>query len=376
MSGSQQQVSQQPVLVMAGGTGGHIFPGIAVANAIREQQVPVIWLGSRNSMEEKLVSDHGIEFFGLSISGVRGKGLLIKLLAPLKLSWAVLQACRIIIGIRPRAVIGLGGFASAPGGIAAVLLRRPLYIQEQNAIPGLTNRWLAKFSYCAFEGFAGSFAPFGIEAIHTGNPVRKEIEALATNAEDPDFSNRPARLLVIGGSLGALHLNEVVATAISEIDLDLRPDIRHQAGKAHVEITQQAYESVAVKASVTAFIDDMATAYAWADIVIARAGALTVTELMHAGKASILVPYPHAVDDHQTTNAQILATNRAAIVIADSELNSISLSQQLSQLLSSKRLIVEMGTAARELVLADSAAMVARVTLSGAKCRGGQYAAG
>ncbi len=376
MNMSASQDSQMPVLVMAGGTGGHIFPGIAVAKVLLEQQVPVIWLGSRNSMEEKLVTARGIEFFGLSISGVRGKGLLTKLLAPLKLSWAVLQASRIIIGVRPRAVIGLGGFASAPGGIAAILLRRPLYIQEQNAIPGLTNRWLAKFSHCVFEGFAGSFAPLGIEAIHTGNPVRKEIESLLAPGEEFNHSNRPVRLLVIGGSLGALHLNEVVATAILDIDSDLVPEIRHQSGKAHVELTRQAYANADVSATVTAFIDDMAAAYAWADLVIARAGALTVTELMHAGTASVLIPYPHAVDDHQTKNAQILVENKAAVLIADSKLNSATLSNTLAQLLSSKKHLIDMGSAAKALALKGSAATVARASLSGSKCKGGENAAG
>lgn len=357
-----------PVMIMAGGTGGHIFPALAVADVLRNRNIPVIWLGSRNSMEERLVPSRGIEFVGLGVKGLRGKGLIALFAAPFKLTWAVIQASIAIIKRRPRAVLGLGGFASGPGGLAAVLLRKPLYVQEQNAIPGMTNRTLARFSRCVMEGFPGSFRNLPKPALHTGNPVRETIENLTPPAERMSNRTGPVRLFVMGGSLGAKRLNEVVPEALTLLDDALCPEVRHQTGESHLQATRDGYRQANVKADVAAFIDDMADVYGWADLVIARAGALTIAELAQAGLASILVPYPHAVDDHQTVNAQVLVKRKAAILIPDNELTATRLKAELLGLLAGREQLLDMAETAHTLARPKAAEQVARVCLGEIDC--------
>jgi len=362
--------AKAPVMIMAGGTGGHIFPALAVAEVLRKRNIPVVWLGSRNSMEERLVPSTGIEFIGLSVKGLRGKGIATLLIAPFKLSWAVMQAAVAVVKRRPRAVLGLGGFASGPGGLAAVILRKPLYVQEQNAIPGMTNRTLARFSRCVMEGFSGSFQNLTKPVLHTGNPVRQTIEQLASPAERMAGRTGPARLFVMGGSLGAKSLNEVVPETLALLDETYRPEVRHQTGELHLQAARDCYRQSNVKADVVAFIDDMAEVYGWADLVIARAGALTVAELAQAGLASILVPYPHAVDDHQTVNAQVLVQVGAAVLIADHELTTARLKIELTHLLASREKLFQMAETAHTQARPNAAETVARVCLGEIDCAG------
>jgi len=353
-----------PVLIMAGGTGGHIFPALAVAEVFAQRGIAVVWLGAVGGMEESIVKEKNIEFVGLTITGVRGKGLLSKTKMPFKLGVAVFQAARLILSIKPRCVLGLGGFASGPGGLAAVLLRCPLVIQEQNAIPGMTNRYLAKWSTKVLEGFADSFAGKANKAIHVGNPVRQSITSLMATHGRMKYRQGPIRILVFGGSLGAQTLNQMVPAAVSLLPPDRQPIIRHQTGKRHLDDTKKIYQEQGVNAEIVDFIDDMAEVYAWSDLVIARAGALTVTELMHAGVASILVPYPYAVDDHQAANAKILVDCQAAIMLRDDELTAKSLSDILKDLLDSRPRLLEMGEIAHAQSRPQSAETVADICLA------------
>lgn len=356
-------MANAPILIMAGGTGGHIFPALAVAEELAKRHVPVVWLGSAGGMEEGIVRNRNIEFVGLTIKGVRGKNLLSKLSLPVKLVVAIFQAARIIVSVKPQCVLGLGGFASGPGGLAAILLRRPLVIQEQNAIPGMTNKYLAKYSDHVLEGFAGSQFGDAIEATHVGNPVRSSITALEPVATRLANRQGKIRILIFGGSLGAQRLNQVVPQALARIDKQRRPMVRHQTGKRLLAETEEFYHAAKVEADVVDFIDDMAEVYAWADLVIARAGALTVTELMHAGLASILVPYPHAVDDHQAANARILVDCEAALMVRDNDLSAESLANILTELMASRDVLIEMGEAAHGQSRARSAETVVDICL-------------
>lgn len=312
-----------PVLVMAGGTGGHVFPALAVAEELRLRGVPVLWLGTRRGLEARVVPAAGFPIAWLKVAGLRGKGLLTLLMAPLTLFAALLQAGWIILRHRPRAVLGLGGFAAGPGGAMAWLLRRPLVIHEQNGIAGLTNRLLARRAQRVLTGFPDTFTAAHLgrnDAEWVGNPVRPEIAALPPPEHRLSVHSGPLRLLVVGGSLGARALNEVVPQALAQFPVESRPQVRHQSGSKNIEQAAAAYREAGVEASLEPFIQDMAAAYAWADLVICRSGALTVAELAAAGVASILVPYPHAVDDHQSRNARFLSEAGAAVLIQQKEL--------------------------------------------------------
>ena len=358
-----------PMMIMAGGTGGHIFPALAVAEVLRRRQVPVIWLGSKGGMEERIVPGHGIPMVTLRVKGLRGKGMGTLLLAPFKLAFAVIEALTAMLRHRPRAVLGLGGFASGPGGVAAWLLRKPLFIHEQNAIPGMTNRWLALNSRCVMEGFPGSFRTVGTTrpVIHTGNPVRREIVALPPAEARQQGRGGPVRLLVIGGSLGALRLNTTVPGAVARL-AGVEVDIWHQCGARHLEATRSAYAEAGVEARIEPFIEEMAEAYGWADLVVARAGALTVAELIQVGVAAVLVPYPYAVDDHQTANARVLVEAGAAKLIADAEVSAASLAGLLQPLLSDRRTLQRMALAAAPLKRPDAARHVAEICLGERDC--------
>ncbi len=304
------------VMIMAGGTGGHVFPALAVATALRERGAEVFWLGTRQGLEAKLVPAAGIDMEWVSVSGLRGKGAMAWLLAPWRLWWAALQVLAVIVRRRPVVVLGMGGFVTGPGGVVTWLLRKPLVIHEQNAVAGLTNRLLAPLAQRVMEAFPGTFQ--GRRVLCTGNPVRTAIAELP--APEQRFTGRSGamRLLVLGGSLGARALNEVLPAAITQ--LPSRPEIWHQAGSRHIDEARDRYRDAGVAARVEPFIDDMAEAYGWADLVVCRAGALTVAELAAAGVGAVLVPYPHAVDDHQTRNAAYLADAGAALVVQQREL--------------------------------------------------------
>jgi UDP-N-acetylglucosamine--N-acetylmuramyl-(pentapeptide) pyrophosphoryl-undecaprenol N-acetylglucosamine transferase len=352
----------RPVLIMAGGTGGHVYPALAVARELMAQRVPVVWLGTRGGIEARVVPAAGIPIHWLRISGLRGKGLSA-LLVPFKLLMACLQAAWVILRRQPRVVLGMGGYAAAPGGLMCRLLLKPLVIHEQNAVAGFTNRLLSKLANSILQAFPNTF-PAELHAYHTGNPVREDI----ANIPLPDIrlSQRKGRLrlLVIGGSQGSIFLNEIVPQAVATMPSGAWPEIRHQAGRGHAEATQQKYQSKDIAAEVTSFIDDMAQAYAWADIVVCRAGAMTVAELAAAGLPSILVPFPQAVDDHQTRNARFLADNGAAILANQSKLTPEALGDWLSELGVDRRRLVRMGQNARALARLDATRLVVKECLA------------
>ena len=353
----------QPVMIMAGGTGGHVFPALAVAGVLRQRRRDVVWLGTRRGIEARLVPAAGFEVEWIEVEGLRGKGIAGWLLAPLSLTRALWQARRALRRRRPGVVLGCGGFASGPGGIAAWLAGIPLVIHEQNAIVGMTNRWLARFALRVAEGFPGSFAP-GRRAVHVGNPIRREIAALAPPRER--FAGRagPLRIFVFGGSQGAAALNRLLPEAVARLAETARPRVLHQSGTRDCEATTAAYRKLGIQADVRAFIDDMAGAYETADLVVSRAGALSVAELAAAGVASILVPFPAAVDDHQTKNAAWLAQAGAARVVSEQGLTAAGLAQQLAELLSPGRPgLLAMAEAARSIAITDAAERVATLCL-------------
>jgi UDP-N-acetylglucosamine--N-acetylmuramyl-(pentapeptide) pyrophosphoryl-undecaprenol N-acetylglucosamine transferase len=301
------------VLIMAGGTGGHVFPALAVAHVLRNRDCRVVWLGTQKGIESRLVPAANIPIEWIRVSGVRGKGAVSWLTAPFRVARAVMDAMRVVRKIRPDVVLGMGGFVAGPGGIAARLLGCPLVIHEQNAVAGFTNRILARIAKVVAEAFPGSFSP-SIGAISIGNPVRADIEAVGDRR--PSI-RRPPNLLVFGGSQGALALNRIVPTALAQVEKQYRPSVMHQTGRGRVETTRAAYQTLGIEADVCEFIDDMAAAYTWADFVIARSGALTVAELAAAGLPSVLVPFPAAVDDHQTVNAKYLESRGAAVLMPE-----------------------------------------------------------
>lgn len=349
-----------PVLIMAGGTGGHVFPALAVARLLRERGVPVVWLGAPGSMESRLVPANGFPIEWIRVRGIRGKGALAWLRAPFAIFAAVVQAAGVLRRVRPRAVLGAGGFVSGPGGIAAWLLRIPLLIHEQNAIAGMTNRWLARVATQVLEGFPGSFGK-GSRARCIGNPVRAEI----ASAEDPArrFAQhgQQTSLLVLGGSQGAHRLNRLLPEALALIAPNGRPRIRHQAGERDLVATRQAYNVAKVDAEVLAFIEDMAGAYSWADLAICRAGALTIGELQAVGLGAVLVPFPAAVDDHQTRNAEAMVRIGAGVIVQERDLDAASLARLITQLAADRGRLLRMAQAARGAAVTDAAGKLADI---------------
>lgn len=350
-----------PVLILAGGTGGHIFPGLAVAQALRERSVPVVWLGSAGGMETRLVPPAGISIETISVKGLRGKGALALLKAPFLLLRSIMQALSILRRLRPRAVLSFGGYAAGPGGLGAWLLRRPLLVHEQNRAPGLTNRVLSRLARRVLCGFPGSFAPGRAEVV--GNPVRPAIAELPAPAERLAGRSGPTRLLVLGGSQGANALNTILPQVLAGLPTDQRPQVRHQCGERHADATRAVYESAGVSVSVEAFIADMADAYAWADLVVCRAGALTLSELCAAGVGSVLVPFPAAVDDHQTRNADYLVEAGAAVLVPEGEGFAERLAASTARLLPDAATRLAMAQAARAIAPVDAAGRVADIVI-------------
>jgi UDP-N-acetylglucosamine--N-acetylmuramyl-(pentapeptide) pyrophosphoryl-undecaprenol N-acetylglucosamine transferase len=347
-------MSRGPVLIMAGGTGGHVFPALALARLLRENAREVIWLGTRRGIEARIVPGEGIAIEWLSIGGLRGKGALTLLAAPVRLLRALLEALSVMRRHRPIVVVGLGGFVSGPGGIAAWLCRRPLVVHEQNAVAGFTNRCLARVARTVLTAFPAVF-PADTGAIEIGNPVRLDIAVLPPPAERFAGRSGAVRVLVIGGSLGAARLNESLPPAFAELlRAGVTLELRHQAGERHVQAARAAYAAAQVTAEVSAFIADMAAAYAWADLVVCRAGALTIAELAAAGVGALLVPYPHAVDDHQTRNAGYLVDAGAALCIADRDFTATRAVAALAPLCADRGRILAMASAARALARPDA----------------------
>ncbi|MGN2249038.1 undecaprenyldiphospho-muramoylpentapeptide beta-N-acetylglucosaminyltransferase [Frateuria sp. GZRe14] len=351
--------ADRPVLIMAGGTGGHIFPGLAVADVLRAQGIPVAWLGAAGGMETRVVPAHGIELHTVAVGGLRGKGLKTRLLAPLMLARALFASLRVLRRVRPRSVLSMGGYVAGPGGVAARITATPLLVHEQNRVAGYTNRKLAGFAKRVLAGFADAL-PNGE---WVGNPVRASIAALPPPADR--FATRSGRsqLLVLGGSLGARALNLALPQALALIPIDQRPVVRHQCGSRGLDEARAAYAQAGVEADVVPFIEDMAAAYGWADLAVCRAGALTIAELTAAGLGAVLVPFPYAVDDHQTGNAQALVEAGAAELIQERDLDVEKLAQRLAALLADRRQLTAMAEAARTQAKPDAAATIARACL-------------
>jgi UDP-N-acetylglucosamine--N-acetylmuramyl-(pentapeptide) pyrophosphoryl-undecaprenol N-acetylglucosamine transferase len=355
-------MSARPILIMAGGTGGHVFPALAVARVLRAQGAEVVWLGTRAGLEARVVPAAGFPVAWIRVRGLRGKGLVQRLLAPFMLALALLQSLWVMLRLRPAAVLGMGGFVTGPGGLMAWLLRRPLLIHEQNSVAGMTNRWLAPLARQVLVAFPGALPG----AQHTGNPVRADIAALP--APEARLAGRAGvpRLLVLGGSLGAQALNETLPAALALLPAALRPEVWHQTGTRHLDAGRAAYASAGVPARVEAFVDDMAAAYGWADLVVCRAGALTIAELAATGVGAILVPYPHAVDDHQTGNARYLVEQGAALLLPQLGLNAARLADLLQPLLGNRDRLLDMARRAHAMAQPAAAEQVAAACLAAA----------
>jgi UDP-N-acetylglucosamine--N-acetylmuramyl-(pentapeptide) pyrophosphoryl-undecaprenol N-acetylglucosamine transferase len=359
MTGSEEHRPKSPtLLVMAGGTGGHIFPGIAVAEMLEAKGWVIHWLGTEKRMEAKIVPEHGFEISFINIAGVRNKNLIERIKTPFKLLQSVLQSISVLRKIKPDVVLGMGGYASAPGGFAAWLMRIPLVLHEQNAVAGMTNRYLSKIATKVLSAFPQAFdKKINFEVV--GNPLRKEITDLTPVI--PEHPSSSKKVLVVGGSLGAKVLNDTVPQALKQIHLQ-NIDVWHQTGRGHQESVLTNYQNFGMaedKVKVTEFIEDMAAAYQWADIVICRAGALTVSELAMAAKPAIFVPLPHAVDDHQTKNAMYLVSRGAAKLLPQQEFNGTTLAQMLNSLFVSDSVVQSMVKAAHDAAHADATNRVA-----------------
>ncbi len=351
-------MSSRTIMIMAGGTGGHIYPGLAVADALRARGWQVVWLGAPNSMEAELVPKHGYEVAWVNFSGVRGKGALRLLTLPFTLLRALGQSGAAIFRHRPHVVLGMGGYITMPGGLMAALLRRPLVIHEQNSIAGMSNKVLAKLATRVLSGF-----PDVLKGTQwCGNPVRADIAALPEPQARYAARSGKLNVLVVGGSLGAQALNEALPKALAQLPEAERPTVLHQTGKKHFEAVQSLYAQVGVSADIRPFLDDMAHQYAQADVVICRAGALTVAEVAAAGVASVLIPFPFAVDDHQTHNARFLSEKGAAVLLPQTELNAEKLAQLLRQL--DRDRLSTMAQAARKLAKPDATQQVAEICIS------------
>ncbi|MBV1775529.1 undecaprenyldiphospho-muramoylpentapeptide beta-N-acetylglucosaminyltransferase [Burkholderiaceae bacterium DAT-1] len=347
-------LSPRTLIVMAGGTGGHIFPALAVAKEMQTRGWQVVWLGACGKMEETLVPQHGLPIELLPVRGLRGNGLMRKLTAPFEQLKAVMLALRVFRRHRPAAAIGFGGFTAFPGGVAAKLLGVPLFVHEQNSVAGLTNRALAQMGATLMKAFPEAFAGRG-ELV--GNPVRSEITAQPEPAARFAGRTGSLKVLVVGGSLGAAALNEAVPQALARLPLAERPLVTHQSGTKQIEALRSHYAQAGVEANCVAFIDDMAAAYAEADLVVCRAGALTVSELAAVGVGAIFVPFPHAVDDHQTGNARYLAENGAALLIQQRNLTPDWLAQQLKEM--TRERLLTMAERARTLGKPEATRVVA-----------------
>lgn len=352
--------ASRTIMIMAGGTGGHIFPALAVAEHLRAQGWNVVWIGVRGGMEERLIPPRGYAMSWVRFSGVRGRGLVAAALLPLNLLIAFWQTARAIFAHRPDVVLGMGGYVSFPGGMMASFFNRPLVIHEQNSIAGLANRVLARLADRVLTTFPNAFGE-ATAVIWTGNPVREEIAAMAPPENRYASRAGQLRLLVLGGSQGAQVLNTIVPEALALLAPEVRPRVIHQAGFRHQQAVQDRYRALGVAVEAVAFIDDMAARYAETDLIVCRAGATTVAEIAAAGIASVLVPYPHSVDDHQTLNARFLADRGAALLMPQSELTARGLADVLSRF--TRERLLAMAQSARAAGRPEATCAVAQVCM-------------
>ena len=346
------------LMIMAGGTGGHVYPAMAVADFLKNKGWQIVWLCTEGGMENRLIATKDYQKAMITMRGVRGNGFLGWLLLPAKLAKAFNQSAKALRQYQPNVVLGMGGFAAFPGGLMAKLLGKPLIVHEQNSVAGLTNKTLAHVAQRVLAAFP---AAFGSKAVLVGNPVRENITQIVAPEARLQKHDGALRLLIVGGSLGAQALNEVLPKALAQIPENKRPEVVHQAGEKHIATLLAYYEAAKVKADARAFIEDMAEMYAWADIVICRAGALTIAELSAAGIASVLVPFPHAVDDHQTSNAHYLSDAGAAVLIPQTEFTVEKVVKLLQDLTREKCL--DMAIKARLLGKPEATATVANICM-------------
>ena len=354
------------VVIAAGGTGGHVYPALAVAECLRRQAVRVVWLGTAAGLEARVVPRHGFDLDTVRVSGLRSGAWRRRSSAPLRFVLALGAARRCLRRHRAALVLGMGGYASAPGALAARLLGLPLVLHEQNAVPGLVNRCLGPWANRVLEAFPGAF-PARRRAIHVGNPVREEILEVPEPGVRLASHHGPLRVLVLGGSQGARILNQVVPQAVARLKDRAAVTLRHQTGRGNGEGTRERYTGIEFEVEVEEFIEDMAGAYGWADVVVCRAGALTVAELAAAGAASILIPFPFAVDDHQARNARRLVEVGAAVLMPQEDFDASQLSKLLIEFEQRRPRVLEMANAARRLAVEDAASKVARHCLEVAR---------
>lgn len=350
------------VLIMAAGTGGHIYPALSIARNLHARGYRTEWLGTTRGLEVDVLRDSDIPLHFIDVKGLRGKGVKSALQAPFMIASSVWQSLRVLRQVKPCCVLGMGGYVTGPGGVAARLAGRQLLIHEQNAIAGFSNRLLARIANRVMEAFPGTFSA-AAKVICTGNPVRAEIVALTASAARLRDSSAPLRVLVVGGSLGAVAINRLIPAALQLLTSGSRPHIWHQTGRNNLEETRCHYAdgdlAINETCRVDAYIQDMAAAYAWADLVICRAGALTVSEIAAAGLPSMLIPFPHAVDDHQTRNAHWLSDAGAALLMPQCALTAELLAAQLNTFMNDRNLLLSMAGAARALARPEACDLVA-----------------
>ena len=359
-------MDMRPVMILAGGTGGHVFPALAVANELKQRGVPIIWVGTEKGIEAKVVPEAGYSLALMHVQGLRGKGFMQYLRAPLIITKALFESLKIVRKYNPCALLGMGGFVSGPCALIGVLLRKPLIIHEQNAVVGLTNRILAPLSRIMFTGFPIQYKKAHLE--YSGNPVRNELMCMAEPKVRLNRSNKKKRLLIIGGSLGALSLNNYLPQAIKIISQSMKIDVWHQTGVNKRERVLWSYQQEDLQVQVDEFIDDMAKAYAWADLIVCRSGAITLAEIAAVGLGSVLVPYPYAVDDHQTQNARSYVDAGAACLLPESEMTAEKIATLLETLLADDERLVSMAEAAKNLGHINASKRVADACLDACGC--------
>ena len=353
----------KPILIMAGGTGGHIYPALAVADHLRDKGFSLFWLGTSNGLEARVVPGKGYQLLTINVSGLRGKGLMKWIQAPVVICRGLIQSLQILIHLKPAVVLGMGGFVSGPGGLATWIMRIPLCIHEQNAIAGMTNCMLAPLANLVMEAFPNTFAD-RFNAKVTGNPVRSEIRnSVPAHKTDNSGKKHTLQLLVLGGSQGARKLNQIIPETLAIIPENIHIEVRHQTGENHYVETEAIYRNLNCVAKLEPYIENMAEAYIWADIVVCRSGAITVAELSAAGVPSILVPYPFAVDDHQTANARFLSDAGAAILIQEKDLTKECLCQLLCNFFESHQNLADMAVRARKMDKPDATQLIATLCL-------------
>ena len=356
------------VLVMAAGTGGHVFPALSIAEVLASHSINVEWLGTRHGMENELLAGTDFKLHQISVKGLRGSSLSRKLMAPFMLFGAFMQSMVVIRRAKPNCILGMGGFVCGPAGIAAKLMGKPLLVHEQNAVAGLTNKCLSRIADRVFEAFPGTFQP-GKKVRHTGNPLRQDIVKLhhLGSSNRQLAQSAPLHILVLGGSQGAAAINEAIPEVLAQLSESNTPQVFHQTGSATFQKTRQQYQSLGLQLDeacrVVPFIDDMAAAYGWADLVICRSGASTVSEIAAAGRASILIPYPHHKDQQQTLNAQWLSQEHAAYLLQQAELSAQSLLEIIRDLQGNRAKLLGLSQRAAALAICDASEVIAEECL-------------